>query len=155
MSESMKSRPWLPYVVPMAIYMAFLAVQRDANLVWVYPLKTIAVAAVLWFFRKEYEELRSTMWCNSVRRGSPDRADSDRPQGLERAGSGLRRAEAASSAQAGDPRTAGNCLHFTEAQLQRRGDKLATGVQQLARSAAERESAATRCWTAACAVLRH
>ena len=58
MSESMKSKPWLPYVVPMAIYMAFLVVQSNANLLWVYPVKTIAVAAALWFFRKEYEELR-------------------------------------------------------------------------------------------------
>jgi uncharacterized protein len=54
----MKSRAWLPYVAPMGVYMAFLLVQSNANLLWVYPVKTIAVAAVLWFFRKEYEELR-------------------------------------------------------------------------------------------------
>jgi CAAX prenyl protease-like protein len=58
MSEPMKSKPWLPYVVPMGIYMAFLLVQSNANLLWLYPVKTIAVAAALWFFRKEYEELR-------------------------------------------------------------------------------------------------
>ena len=58
MSESMKSKPWLPYVVPFGVYMAFLLVQSNANLLWVYPVKTIAVAAALWFFRKEYEELR-------------------------------------------------------------------------------------------------
>ena len=54
----MKSRPWLPYVVPMAIYSAFLLVQPYANLLWIYPTKTLAVAAALIYFRKEYEELR-------------------------------------------------------------------------------------------------
>jgi len=54
----MKTKPWLPYVVPMAIYMAFLLVQTNANLLWVYPAKVIAVAAALIYFRKEYEELR-------------------------------------------------------------------------------------------------
>ncbi|MGA2138991.1 MAG: CAAX prenyl protease-related protein [Verrucomicrobiia bacterium] len=57
----MKSKPWLPYVVPFGVYMAFLLVQSNANLLWVYPVKTIAVAAALWFFRKEYEELCSPM----------------------------------------------------------------------------------------------
>lgn len=54
----MKSKPWLPYVVPFGVYMAFLLVQSSANLLWLYPAKIIAVAAALWFFRKEYEELR-------------------------------------------------------------------------------------------------
>ena len=54
----MKSKPWLPYVVPFGVYMAFLLVQSNANLLWLYPVKTLAVAAALWFFRKEYEELR-------------------------------------------------------------------------------------------------
>ena len=54
----MKSKPWLPYVVPMAIYSAFLLVQTNANLLWVYPAKVIAVAVALIYFRKEYEELR-------------------------------------------------------------------------------------------------
>jgi uncharacterized protein len=54
----MKSKPWLPYVVPMGIYMAFLLVQTNANLLWVYPAKVIAVAAALIYFRREYEELR-------------------------------------------------------------------------------------------------
>jgi CAAX prenyl protease-like protein len=58
MSESMKSKRWLPYVVPFGVYMAFLLVQSNANLLWLYPVKTIAVAVALWFFRKEYEELR-------------------------------------------------------------------------------------------------
>jgi len=65
MTDVTKSKPWLPYVLPMAIYMAFLAVQTDANLLWMYPLKTITVAAALWFFRKEYDELWSPMWCSS------------------------------------------------------------------------------------------
>jgi hypothetical protein len=54
----MKSKAWLPYVVPMAIYSAFLLVQTNANLLWVYPAKVIAVAVALIYFRKEYEELR-------------------------------------------------------------------------------------------------
>ncbi len=54
----MKSRPWLPYVVPMGIYMAFLCLQSDANLLWMYPVKTLAVVAALIYFRKQYAELR-------------------------------------------------------------------------------------------------
>ena len=44
----------------MAIYMAFLLVQSHwpDGLVWLYPLKTIVVAASLLGFRKKYEELR-------------------------------------------------------------------------------------------------
>jgi CAAX prenyl protease-like protein len=55
-----KSEAWVPYVVPMAIYMAFLLVQSQwpEGLVWLYPVKTVAVAAALLGFRKRYEELR-------------------------------------------------------------------------------------------------
>ena len=53
-----KSKSWLPYVLPMGIYMAFLLVQTNANLLWVYPAKTLAVAVALIYFRKEYTELR-------------------------------------------------------------------------------------------------
>lgn len=63
MSEPLKSKPWLPYVVPMGIYMAFLLVQSDANLLWMYPVKTLVVAAALIYFRKEYVELCSPMIC--------------------------------------------------------------------------------------------
>ncbi|MCG3149069.1 MAG: hypothetical protein PCFJNLEI_02527 [Verrucomicrobiae bacterium] len=52
-----KTRPWLPYVLPMAIYMGFLLIQTPGNLLWIYPLKTVAVAAALWWFRREYSEL--------------------------------------------------------------------------------------------------
>jgi len=52
-----RSKPWLPYVVPMGIYMAFLCLQSDANLLWMYPLKTIAVAAAVFYFRRQYVEL--------------------------------------------------------------------------------------------------
>src|SRR5580658_5934035 len=62
----MKSKPWLPYVVPMGIYMGFLFAQTDANLLWMYPLKTLAVAAALIYFRKQYVELRSGMWCSGA-----------------------------------------------------------------------------------------
>ena len=70
----MKSKPWLPYVVPMGIYMAFLFAQTDANLLWMYPSKTLAVAAALIYFRKEYVELRSGMWCGAARAASGDAA---------------------------------------------------------------------------------
>jgi hypothetical protein len=63
MTGPSKSKPWLAYVVPMGIYMAFLFVQSDANLSWMYPAKTVAVAAALICFRKQYEELRSPMIC--------------------------------------------------------------------------------------------
>jgi len=53
----MRSKAWLPYVLPLGVYMAFLAVQSDANLVWLYPVKTLAVAGVLWWFRQSYTEL--------------------------------------------------------------------------------------------------
>ncbi len=52
------SKPWLPYVAPMAVYMAFLLAQSNANLVWLYPLKVLAVAGVLWWFRNHYVELQ-------------------------------------------------------------------------------------------------
>jgi CAAX prenyl protease-like protein len=42
----------------MGIYSVFLLMQTNANLLWVYPAKTIVVAASLVYFRKEYEELR-------------------------------------------------------------------------------------------------
>jgi CAAX prenyl protease-like protein len=53
----MKNKSWLPYVLPMAVYMAFLLVQPYANLLWLYPVKTLAVAGALWWFRKSYHEL--------------------------------------------------------------------------------------------------
>jgi CAAX prenyl protease-like protein len=49
---------WLPYIVPFAIYLAFLVVQTRETLPWVYPLKTVAVTASLLYFRKCYTELR-------------------------------------------------------------------------------------------------
>jgi membrane protease YdiL (CAAX protease family) len=53
-----KSQSWLPYVAPFFIYMAFLGWETNADRVWLYPAKVIAVAAVLWFFRRDYQELR-------------------------------------------------------------------------------------------------
>jgi len=64
----MKSKAWLPYVVPMAIYMAFLFVQTNANLPWLYPTKTLAVAVALIYFWKNCDELRSPMIAKA---GSP------------------------------------------------------------------------------------
>ena len=54
-------KPWLPYVLPFGLYLAFLGVQGrlpPESIVWVYPLKTLVVAAALVVFRKRYEELR-------------------------------------------------------------------------------------------------
>ncbi len=42
----------------MGIYMAFLLAQSDANLLWMYPAKALAVVAALIYFRKQYDELR-------------------------------------------------------------------------------------------------
>jgi len=65
MTDPLKSKPWLPYVAPFAIYMAFLFVQTNENLLWAYPLKTVAVAVALWWFRSSFTELRSRMICRA------------------------------------------------------------------------------------------
>ena len=70
-----KSKPWLPYVAPFAIYMAFLLAQSPGNLLWVYPAKTIAVAAALWIFRRKYEEIRLPRVVGRV----PPRGEHSRP----------------------------------------------------------------------------
>jgi CAAX prenyl protease-like protein len=69
----MNNRPWLPYVLPMGVYMAFLAVQTNDNLLWMYPLKTLVVAGTLWWFRKEYDELRCSRGSMSRDAGAPRR----------------------------------------------------------------------------------
>ena len=52
------TRPWLPYVLPFALYLAFLAVQTPERLPWLYPLKTVVVATALVIFWRRYEELK-------------------------------------------------------------------------------------------------
>ena len=59
--QAMKSRPWLPYVVPFGIYALFLSVQSPRNLIWIYPVSAITVGAALWTLRGYYDELRSPM----------------------------------------------------------------------------------------------
>jgi CAAX prenyl protease-like protein len=54
----LRERPWLPYVLPFALFFAFLAVQTPERLPWIYPLKTVVVGACLLFFWRAYEELR-------------------------------------------------------------------------------------------------
>jgi len=66
MTDAVKSRAWVAYVAPMGIYMAFLLVQPYASLLWMYPLKTLAVAAALIYFWKQYDELQSPMWCSGA-----------------------------------------------------------------------------------------
>ena len=69
----MKSRPWLPYVLPMALYMAFLAGQSNDNLLWLYPVKVLVVAGVLWWFRKEYCRASGPLatWSHPTTAGEP------------------------------------------------------------------------------------
>lgn len=54
------AKPWLPYVAPFGVYFVFLLIQArwTTGLVWLYPIKTLAVAVTLWIFRRDYEELR-------------------------------------------------------------------------------------------------
>lgn len=58
--ETLQSKPWLPYVAPFGLYLFFLQVQGSwpQGLVWLYPIKTLCVAGLLWYFRKSYVELR-------------------------------------------------------------------------------------------------
>jgi CAAX prenyl protease-like protein len=51
-------RPWLPYVAPMVAYMAIMLVQSKDNVLFVYPLKMLIVAGLLWVFQNRYEELK-------------------------------------------------------------------------------------------------
>ena len=46
---------------PLAIYFLILLAPSQ-HLVWVYPLTILAVAAALWLFRKDYDELQSPPW---------------------------------------------------------------------------------------------
>ena len=61
-------KPWLPYVVPFGVYMVFLSLQSQwpAMLTWIYPAKTLAVAAALWVFRDKYDELRTPQCCSGA-----------------------------------------------------------------------------------------
>ncbi len=52
----MNQKQWVPYVAPMAIYMAFLLVESPANVAGLYPLKAITVAGALWYCRRHYVE---------------------------------------------------------------------------------------------------
>ncbi len=60
--ETEPARPvaWLPYVLPFALYVVFLAIEglEPAARVWLYPAKTLVVAAALLAFRGRYEELQ-------------------------------------------------------------------------------------------------
>ena len=63
MNSFIAKRPWLPYVAPFGVYMVFLTLQSrwEQGLVWLYPLKTIAVAATLLTFGRCYEELHVSL----------------------------------------------------------------------------------------------
>ncbi len=67
MNHPADRKPWLPYVAPMAAYMAIMLIQDSKNLLWVYPLKIAIVAGLLWVFHNRYEELRpSFSWLEIV-----------------------------------------------------------------------------------------
>jgi uncharacterized protein len=55
-------RPWLPYVLPFALYLGLLALQPNlpGGILWWYPARTIVVGVTLWAFRERYPELRPT-----------------------------------------------------------------------------------------------
>ena len=58
----MKDRPWLPYCAPFFLYMGFLLLQSRLpadSLLYMYPVRAVAVAAVLIYFWKHYAELRA------------------------------------------------------------------------------------------------
>lgn len=56
-------RPWLPYVLPFALFLAFLCVESQwpDERRWLYPVKTLVVGVVLVIFRRFYDELRPTL----------------------------------------------------------------------------------------------
>ena len=53
----------IPYITPFAIYIALslLGSYFDSGAYWLYPVKTLAVAAALWYFRESYPELRTRL----------------------------------------------------------------------------------------------
>lgn len=53
-------RLWLPYVLPFALFLAFLSVESQwpGERRWLYPAKALVVGAVLVAYRRAYEELR-------------------------------------------------------------------------------------------------
>jgi CAAX prenyl protease-like protein len=56
-----RGKPWLPYVLPFALYLGFLGIQSQFGsdaVVWLYPLKALVVAVALLALRKSYVELR-------------------------------------------------------------------------------------------------
>jgi len=58
------NRPLVARIAPFALYMAFLAVEQGARAWggdfdprWLYPVKSVMVVVLLWYFRGEYREL--------------------------------------------------------------------------------------------------
>lgn len=53
----------LPYILPFALYVGLSLVGSlfEDGAYWMYPVKTVAVAASLWAFRKSYDELRDRL----------------------------------------------------------------------------------------------
>ena len=52
-----------PYITPFAIYIVFSLPGSyfESGAYWLYPVKTLAVAAALWYFRESYPELRTRL----------------------------------------------------------------------------------------------
>ena len=66
MSTIIKAKPWIPYAAPFALYMFLLAFESPHNVLFLYPVKIIAVAVLLFLLRKHYDELRLPCSANSL-----------------------------------------------------------------------------------------
>ncbi|MCS7048842.1 MAG: CAAX prenyl protease-related protein [Verrucomicrobiae bacterium] len=64
MHQLTSTRPWLPYCAPFFLYLGFLLIQSrlpTESLLYMYPVRAVAVGLCLLFFRRAYVELRSPM----------------------------------------------------------------------------------------------
>lgn len=100
-------RAWVPYVVPMLVYLAFLQVQSNwpDKLPIIYPLKTVVVAALLWQYRKRYVELRRNAHLDPLPATTQEVATAGVPSAASYGGSRVRRdAEGSWAAKGQDER---------------------------------------------------
>ena len=59
LQRALKRYPWIPYAAPFALFIVLTTLQRgDPDVIaWMYPAKTVVVAAVLLFFLKDLPRL--------------------------------------------------------------------------------------------------
>lgn len=55
-----RTRPALPFVLPFLVFILLTEAGRwwPGSGVWIYPLKTVLAAGLLWWYRRAYDELR-------------------------------------------------------------------------------------------------